>query len=145
MLLDHRGGTPARQGDPSERRICRDDGGRVWGKGGDLAADAKAVVASGGGGTRCRTGFGEGRGSRGGRRARGSRGRAQRRGGGGGAGIAAAEARARAGIAGAGHGEAEGARRQNRAPSSNVHAYDTNIIVVDLSHSDHNTTDSTSF
>jgi hypothetical protein len=57
-----------------------------------------------------------------------------RRGGGGGGcrgtGIVAVEARARAGIAGAGlrgHGEAEGARRQNRAPSSNVDAYDTNI------------------
>jgi hypothetical protein len=66
--------------------------------------------------------------------ARASRGRAQRREGGGGGGrgtgIAAAEARARAGIAGAGlrgHGEVGGVRRQNRAPSSNVDAYDTNI------------------
>lgn len=95
MLLDHRGGTPARQGDPSERRICRDDGGRVWGKGGDLAADAKAVVTAVGraGASRVEAeargagqGLREGRGSRGGRRARASRGRAQRREGGGGEG-----------------------------------------------------------
>jgi hypothetical protein len=83
--------------------------GRVSGKGGDLAADAKAGIT--------------------GTEARASQGRAQRREGGGGGGrgmgIAAAEARARAGIVGAGlrgHGEAEGARRQNHAPSSNVDA-----------------------
>jgi hypothetical protein len=87
---------------------------RVWGKGEDLMADGGASIT--------------------GTEAWASRGRAQRceggGGGGRGTGIAAAEARARVGIAGAGqrgHGEAEGARRQNRAPSSNVDAYDANI------------------